>query len=196
VPTPHLALVDQTSEFEAAVGGWWSIRILGPIGQTFTPAFAGLDAIEVWTADQWQADCSGRGPELRLHIHEAAIDGPIVGSSLSANLPNCFQGVTYFSFPTLVPLTPGKAYLIEIMQAASGNWGVVWQQQPDPYADGGSIVQGQPAQGDVWFRTGLADLTPLTEAYCMDGLWQHVSRSDGTRFDQQADCLQYLNAGQ
>lgn len=194
--TQRLALVDQASEFDTTTSGWWSLHILEPVGQTFTPEFAGLDAVEVWTADQWRADCTGRGPNLQLRLREARIDGPIIGSSLSASLPNCYQGVTYFSFPTLVPLTPGQPYLIEIVQEATTNWGVVWQQQPDPYADGGSIVKGEPSEGDVWFRTGLAQLTPVNEGYCADGLWQHVRRADGTAFDDQDGCRDYVHLGQ
>lgn len=194
-PTTRMAVVDQSSAVDTSRAGWWSIKILGPVGQTFRPSFAGLDAIELWTEDQWDAECAGTGASLRVNIREATIEGPLVASSSPAVLPDCFKGITYFGFPVLVAVTPDKLYVIEVVVTSEDNWGVVWQQVPDSYPRGKSIVLGASGDADLWFQEGLRNSTPLTEAYCQNNLWQHVKRADGSAFRDQGDCIQYVNTG-
>jgi hypothetical protein len=194
-PTTSMAVVDQSSVVDPSRAGWWSIKTLGPIGQTFRPTFAGLDAIELWTEDQWDAECSGPGASLLVNLREATIEGRLVGSSSPAVLPDCFKGVTYFGFPALVALTPDKAYVIEVVITSGDNWGVVWQQVPDSYPRGKSIVLGASGDADLWFHAGLRNPTPLTGAYCQNNFWQQVRRTDGSAFSDQADCIQYVTTG-
>ena len=195
-PIIRLAAVDQSSIVDTSRAGWWSIKTLGPIGQTFRPSFSCLDAIGLWTEDQRDAECSGTGARLQVNIREATIEGPLVGASSPAVLPDCFKGVTYFGFPTLVALTPAKVYVIEVVVTSEENWGVVWQQVPDSYPRGNSIVLGISGNADLWFQEGLRNSTPLTEAYCRNNLWQHVIRSDGSTFKDQSDCTRYASTGQ
>jgi hypothetical protein len=195
-PTTRIAIVDQSSAINTSHAGWWSISTLGPVGQTFRPSFAGLDAIELWTEDQWDEECSGAGARLQVNIHEATIDGPLVGSSSPIVLPDCFKGITSFGFPSLIALTPGGVYAIEVGVTSGDNWGVVWQQVPDAYLHGESIVQGTASDADIWFQAGLRNSTPLSEAYCQNDLWPHVKRADGSAFRNQGDCVQYVNTGQ
>ena len=195
-PTTRLAIADQSSAVDTSRAGWWSIKTLGPVGQTFRPSFAGLDTIELWTEDQWDAECSGVGARLQVKLHEAAIDGLLVGSSSPVVLPDCFKGITSFGFPSLIALTPDKVYAIEVVVMSGDNWGVVWQQLPDSYPRGESIVLGAASNADIEFQEGLRNSTPLTEAYCRNNLWQHVMRANGSVFKDQGDCIQYVNAGQ
>ncbi len=194
--TTRMAIVDQRSVVDMGRAGWWSIQALRPIGQTFKPSVAGLDAIELWTEDQWDEECSGAGARLQVNIHEATIDGLAVGASSPVVVPDCFKGITFFGFPSLIALTPGKVYVIEVVVTSGDNWGVVWQQVPDSYPRGASVVLGTASNGDIWFQEGLHDSTPLTEAYCQNNLWQHVKRADGSAFRNQGDCIQYVNTGQ
>ncbi len=194
--TTRLAVVDQSSAVDPSRAGWWSIKTLGPVGQTFRPSFAGLDAVELWTEDQWDAECSGAGARLQVNLREATLDGPLVGSSSPVVLPDCFKGITFFSFPSLLAVTPDKVYIIEVLVTSGDNWGVVWQQVPDAYPRGESMVLGASGHGDIWFQTGLRNLAPPTEAYCQNNLWQHVRRVGGSAFKDQTDCIQFLHAGQ
>jgi hypothetical protein len=194
-PTTRLAVVDQSSVVDTSRAGWWSIKTLGPVGQTFRPSFAGLDAVELWTEDQWDAECSGVGARLKVNLHEAAIDGPLVGSSSPIVLPDCFKGIAFFGFPSLIAVTPDKVYVMEVVVTSGDNWGAVWQQVPDAYPRGESMVLGASGNGDIWFQEGLRDFAPRTEAYCQNNLWQHVRRADGGAFKDQGDCLQYVNTG-
>jgi hypothetical protein len=193
--TTRLAIVDQSSIVDSDRAGWWSIQTLGPIGQVFRPSFAGLDAVELWTEDQWDAECSGMGASLQVNIREAAIDGVIVGSSLPVVLPDCFKGITLFSFPSFITVTPDILYVIEVTATLEDNWGVVWQQVPDSYPHGEAIVLGESGDADIWFQEGLRNSTPLTEAYCQNSLWQHVQRADGSGFRDQNDCIRFVNTG-
>ncbi len=194
--TSRLAIIDQSSPVDTSRAGWWSIKTLWPVGQTFKPSFAGLDAIELWTEDQWKATCSGTGATLQVNLREAMIDGPLVGSSFPVVLPDCFKGITFFGFPSLIALTPDQTYAIEVVVTSDDNWGVVWQQAPDSYPRGESIVLGGSGAGDIWFQEGLGSPTPLTEAYCQKSLWQDVRRADGSTFRNQAECTQYANTRQ
>ena len=194
-PAARLAIVDQSSVVDTSRAGWWSIKALGPVGQMFRPSFAGLDAVELWTEDQWDAECSGVGARLQVNLHEAAIDGPLVGSSAPVVLPDCFKGIAFFGFPSLIALTTDEVYVVEVVVTSEDNWGVVWQQVPDSYPRGESIVLGAAGNSDIWFREGLRNSTPRTEAYCQSNMWQHVRRADGGAFKDQGDCLQYVNAG-
>ena len=194
-PTARLAVVDQSSVVDTSRAGWWSIKALGPVGQTFRPSFAGLDAVELWTEEQWDAQCSGAGARLQVNIREAAIDCPLVGSSVPVVLPDCFKGIAFFGFPSLVALTPDKDYVVEVFVTSKDNWGVVWQQVPDSYPRGQSIVLGTSGNSDIWFQEGLRNSNPLTETYCQNNLWQHVRRADGSAFKNQGDCIQYVNTG-
>ena len=194
VPTPitRLAIVDQSSVVDTSRAGWWSLQALKPIGQTFMPTFAGLDALELWTEDQENEECSsGAGERLQANLHAAALDGPLVGMSEPVVIPSCFRGMTFFGFPSLIPLTPGKVYVIEIVVISGDNLGVVWQQDPDAYPRGESIVRGLAGKTDVWFQEGLRTSTPPTEAYCQNNLWQQVKRADGSAFQSQDECMQY-----
>ncbi len=194
-PAKDLAVVDQSSKFDASRGGWWSIATLGPVGQTFVPTISGLDAVALWTEDQWRSECVGIGVALQVSIRERSIDGAIIGSSSIVTLPDCFTGATRFAFPSLIRLAPGKLYVIEVMVVSGHNWGVVWQQFPDPYPAGNSIVHGEVGDSDVWFQEGLAKSSPPTRAYCEDGLWQSLKRSNGSTFKDQNDCIQFAEAG-
>jgi hypothetical protein len=194
-PTIRLAVVDQSSAVDTSRAGWWSIEALGPVGQTFKPGFAGLDAIELWTEDQWDEECSGVGARLQVSVRAAAIDGPLVGTSSPVVVPDCFKGITFFGFPALITVTPGKVYVIEVVVSAGDNWGVVWQQVPEPYSHGESIVRGATSNSDIWFQEGLRASTPPTESYCQNNLWQQVKRADGSTFGGQDDCIQYVNTG-
>ena len=194
-PTARIALVDQSSDVDVNRAGWWSIKTLGPIGQTFRPSFAGLDAIELWNEDQWDEECSGPGSRMQVNIREAAVGGPLLGSSSPVLLPDCFKGITIFGFPSLITLTPDKVYVIEVTVTSEDNWGVVWQQAPDSYPRGESIVLGASSNADIWFKEGLQNSSPLTEAYCQHNLWQHVKRADGSGFKNEGDCIQYVNTG-
>ncbi len=191
----RLAVADQSSAVDTSRAGWWSIKALGPVGQTFKPSFAGLDAVELWTEDQWDGECAGAGARLQVNLREAAIDGPLLGSSSPVVLPDCFKGIAFFGFPSLIALTPGKVYVVEVVIMSGDNWGVVWQQISDAYPRGESVVLGAGGHSDIWFREGLRNSTPLTEAYCQNNLWQHVRRAAGGAFKDQSDCIQYVATG-
>jgi hypothetical protein len=191
-PITRLAIIDQSSLIDTSRAGWWSIKTLGPVGQTFRPALAGLDAIEVWTEDQWTADCAGTGVTLQVNLRETAIEGSLIAASLPTVLPRCFEGIAHFDFSTLAALTPDKEYVVEVVVLSEDNWGVAWQQIPDSYPRGTSIVLGALSDADLWFQEGLRDLTPPIEAYCLNNLWQHVRRADGSVFKDEDDCIQYV----
>ncbi len=193
--TTRLAIVDQSNAIDTTRAGWWSLQMLSPVGQTFKPELAGLDAVELWLEAQREEGCSAGEAWLQVNIREDAIDGPLVGTSRPSMVSGCDQGDVFFDFPALVTLKIGKLYVLEILVSSASNWGVVWQQIPDSYPRGEALVLGSVGNADLWFQEGLLHPTPITAAYCQDNLWQHVKRTDGSRFTDRNDCEQYITAG-
>jgi hypothetical protein len=188
-----VVVVDQ--ENTCCVALLQSIQGFTPIGQEFIPTFAALDAVELRTVDF--AGAVGGTATLRVNIREGTITGRIVGTSATLTLPPGFSGITEFGFPTLVPLSPGRRYVLEMVAVSGANWGVASSGGPNStYPSGNQILHGHPqSDNDLWFREGLARATPLKRDYCRDSLWQRLNRTDGSRFRNQGDCIQYVNTG-
>lgn len=192
-----IGVVDQSNVVQIYLHN--SIQHFSPIGQSFTPMLAGLDVVELWTADfTWN---NGFGVEIYVNIREANIYGPILGTSYILQLPDSFQGVTRFTFPSLVSLTPGQLYVIEVIAVGGDawivyyNWGIGSGGGPySTYPGGTWILNGvEIPENDLWFREGLANPTPQSSAYCKGGLWAYLTRVDRTFFKNQGDCIQYVN---
>jgi len=177
-----------------------SIQYFSPIGQSFTPTLPGLDTVELWTEDfAWD---NGYGVDLYVNIREGSIYGPILGTSHPLSLPDNFQGVTHFSFPALVSLKPGRAYVMEVVVVDGdnwilrSNWSVASPGGPDTYPRGNWILNGQEFPGnDLWFQEGLASTVPQSTAYCRNNLWASLTRPDGKRFKNMGDCMQFIKVG-
>jgi len=172
----------------------YNIDLLKPIGQEFTPTLHALDAIELFIDD---ANCSATGSmggSLKVVIHEGTIDGPIIGTSKVATFPSCFYNVLRFEFPSFIPLTPGKKYVMEPVYV-SGNTSTVYVDKgPTPLYQPGSLVfQGALEAGmDMWFREGLATFIARKEEQAKKGGWRKLVRADGTPFKSEQDCLLYI----
>jgi hypothetical protein len=194
-----IGVVDQSNV--VSIGFLHSIQYFSPIGQSFTPMLAGLDVVELWTEDSTLDN--GFGVEIYVNIREANIYGPILGTSYLLQLEDSFQGVTRFIFPSLVSLTPGKLYVIEVIAVGGEawivyyNWGIGSSGGPySTYPGGTWILNGEEVpENDLWFREGLANPTPQSSAYCKNGLWAYLTRANSTFFKNQGDCLQYVNTG-
>lgn len=195
-----IGVVDQANVVPARLLD--SIQWFSPIGQSFTPVIACLDVIEMWTEDF--TILNGNGAGLYVNIRESTIYGPILGTSHVLQLPDSFSGLTHFTFPSLVTLTPGRVYVIEVV-ALGGiawivyyNWGIGSGGGPESTYPGGTwILNGEEIpNNDLWFREGLANTTPQTSAYCKNGVWAYLTREDGRSFKNQGDCIQYVNTGQ
>jgi hypothetical protein len=176
-----------------------SIQYYSPIGQSFTPMLPGLDVVELMTADFTYNN--GYGAKLYVNIRESTIYGPILGTSNLLELPDNFSGVTHFTFPTLVHLTPGKLHVIEIVAEGGTawivyyNWGVGSQGGPISTYEGGTwILEGiEYPNNDLWFREGLASTMPLSAAYCKKSMWNYLVQANGSHFKSQGDCMRYVN---
>jgi hypothetical protein len=210
-----IAVVDQTHIVDYPVyGGHFSIQILSPVGQSFTPMISGMDAVDLWTEDF--ANGNGYGAELYVNIREATIYGTILGTSDTLQLPDNypfhqypFSYGTHFTFPSLISLTPGEVYVIEVVVVggldwewiALHNWGVASFGYADSpgyvdYAGGMQIVNGVESPGsDLWFQEGLASSIPQTREYCKNGLWAYLSRAHGSRFKNTGECMKYVQTG-
>jgi hypothetical protein len=210
-----IAIVDQTHIVDCRFGCLHqSVQYFSPVGQSFTPTIPGLDAVDLWTEDF--ANGNGYGAELYVNIREATIDGTIVGTSDTLQLPDNFpfhqypfSYGTHFTFPSLISLTPGEVYVIEVVVIggldwewiALHNWGVASFGYADSpgyvdYPGGMQIVNGTEISGsDLWFQEGLATSIPQTREYCKNGLWAYLSRADGSSFKNTGECMKYVQTG-
>lgn len=187
-----IGVVDQANVVDVRLED--SIQGFSPIGQSFTPMLSGLDVVELWTMDFDSGNVPG--VELYVNIRQSTIDGPILGTSNLLQLPDNFSGETHFTFPSLVRLTPGELYVIEVV-AVGSDWGIGSSGGPSSTYPGGTwIIMGVAGDNnDLWFREGLANTTPQSSDYCKKDLWASLSRADGSAFKNQGDCIQYVNTG-
>jgi hypothetical protein len=193
-----IALVDQSAGFDPnTVSVYQNLVSFTPMGQEFTPTLPALDAAELLV----NAYMCNTGPSLQVNIREATIRGPIVGrSSPFVPVKNNFHGIARFDFPTLVRVTPGSLYVIEAVDVSGKAFpcveSMVGVVNLNLYPGGRQILSGEPQTSEgLFFREGLARANPLTTDYCMEDLWQHLSRADGSAFRNQGDCIQFVNTG-
>ena len=193
-----IAIVDQSQEI--GLGTFRNIVGYAPLGQEFTPSLPGLDAVELYL----NGFMCELGPYLQVNIREGAITGPIIGqSSPFTPSQNYFSGAVHFAFANVVRLSPGKLFVMELVDISGKEFPCVESiigssgGRPDnPYIDGDAINWGMTLPGDdLWFREGLASAIPLTRDYCKNDLWHYLSRADGSAFKNQGDCIQFVNTG-
>lgn len=146
-------VVDQRNDnFEP--GLFNNIEFFTPIGQEFVPRFNSLNVVELYTDDF--GGTNGLGASLFTNIRFDTIVGTIVGTSSLVTLPDNFEGITQFNFPSFVSLNPNQRYVIEVRVASGDVWAVASSGGPNStYPDGRWIIQGQPRENnDLWFREG------------------------------------------
>ena len=137
---------------------------------------------------------NGLGVDLQVKIREKTITGNIIGTSEITSVPDEFDGVVAFNFPSFIPLTPSNLYVIDITYIKGDNFGIGGGF--NDYPSGCAIVLGQTVSTeDIWFAEGFANSVPLTKDYCMNGLWQYMKRVDGTTFKNQGVCIGYIKSG-
>jgi hypothetical protein len=103
--------------------------------------------VELWTRD---FSYGGSGARLVVNIRESTIYGPILGTSNILQLPEGFYGVTHFTFPSVVPLTPGQKYVIEVVVVAGGSWAFY-----DSWAVQSSGGPYSTYPGETWIVSGV-----------------------------------------
>lgn len=156
--TAHPFTVDQSNVVDVRSGGF-SIPVSGPIGQEFRPTLHSLDVVELFTSTP--APLPG-GASLFVDIRQGTIGGLILGTSSTVSLPDFFQGVTHFDFPSSVSLVPGNLYIIAARLLSGLNWTVGTTVFPT-YPDGAAIIFGERFPGiDLWFQEGPAVPEPST----------------------------------
>ena len=149
-----------------------------PIGQEFTPSLAGLDFVDLRVVD-FGSD-TGPGTDFHLQIRQGSILGTVVGTSETVFVPdntNLGGGdiITRFLFPSVVALTPGSLYVIDVLQQApssgTGNFGITAGALGGTYAGGSALVGGSAINRDFIFAEGLTTAAvPEPAAAAMLGL--------------------------
>lgn len=147
-------------------------------GQEFVPTLPELDFFDYFTADLNPDDAMG--VTLRVEIRSDSPLGPIVGTSKETSLPNRFEGVTHFRFPSLVPLVPTSRYVaIVSIRSGASDWELTLDnnQLLDDYPRGRLFFSGLPYEQriginintDAWFREGLIIPEPSAIRLCVLG---------------------------
>jgi hypothetical protein len=188
-------LIDQANEVLHQQYSY-NIGFLKPIGQEFFPTLHALDAVELIIDDANCSEAGGTGGSLKVAIHEGEITGPVIGTSKTTSFPNCFYNIIRFEFPSFIPLTPGKKYVIEPVYV-SGNTSTVYVDKgPSPlYKQGNFIFQGAPEpEMDMWFREGLSKSIAQKSAQAKNGGWKKLVRANGTPFKSERECLSYIKS--
>jgi hypothetical protein len=131
------------------------------IGQEFTPAKGGIVAVEVLMEDFFNLGAD----TVTANIKSGTIGGVIAGSS-SRFLPQDLAGGAEwirFEFPSVVSVTPGQIYVLEL-DANTSTHG--WRYSTmNPYASGqGFLLGGAQQNSDFTFRTYSA--SPMGDVDC------------------------------
>jgi hypothetical protein len=160
------------------------------IGQEFTPELGGLDAVVLWAQSGPEVDTT-----VQVVIRRGTITGPVVGASQETPVAAGTIGEIEFAFPSLVPLMPGKVYVLELLSVDNVSWYVQYDNDGS-YPGGRAVTNGTPSESlDLWFQEGLLDTEPQDGNYCKRDLWSIMTRADGTVFRNQGACLRYVNTG-
>ena len=199
-----VGLVNQATTFvvdQAATGfpiTWTQNIAFIQVGQEFTPSLRGVNFVELLMED---AECltfpppHGNSPlQVSLLIHRDTIEGAVIGQSVIVSLAPCFDDVARFEFPSIVPLVPGRMYVIELIYEG-GRMALASSSTTDVYPGGTHISDGvRILDSDLWFREGL--LLPLAtdREQCKHGGWAAVMSLDGSLFDNQGQCIRYVNS--
>jgi hypothetical protein len=162
--------------------------LAGPRWQTFVPGLTGLDVVELKLSGSGIVD--GVQEVLQVQIHDGAPTGAVLGSSLQVVLPDAFvMSVVHFDFPSVVSLTPGNSYAIQLapVSPTSTSRSVRLSVLSDLYPSGQYYTSPEApssGSGDMWFRTGLHVPEPSTLALSAAALlalsysaWRRKSRS-------------------
>lgn len=198
-PLQEQFIVDQSAT-PSTLDWWQNIAQIPQIGQEFTPTLTSVNFVELFMKD---AECATTPPphgdaalQVKVNIHGATINGPVIGASIVASLAPCFDDIARFQFPSVVPLVPGSVYVLEPVYVG-GREAMVGAAVSDTYSGGAAISLGQRyTNSDLWFREGILVSIATTREDCKNGGWQQLTRADGTMFKNQGDCIKFVNKSQ
>ena len=137
----------------------WDLKNGFPVAQEFVPQLAGLDFVDL-VMGSVEVD---PGATFQVTIRQSQITGTVLGTSEAVQgFGQAAPSIAHFTFASTVPLTPGNAYVLELLYAPSR-----WTVGADPsaaYADGRMIGGGGSLDNyDLWFREGIG----VPEASCL-----------------------------
>jgi VCBS repeat-containing protein len=139
-----------------------------PMGQEFKPALSSLSFVDLVIADA--GSDIGPGANFLVKIHSGTITGAVLGTSgtvFVADNTNITgtSNYTHFTFGSAIALSPGSAYVLEVVQTGSvvpGNSNfMLTSDNPsgaNVYTPGRGIIHGTPVTTnlDFLFREGTA----------------------------------------
>jgi hypothetical protein len=137
-----------------------------PWGQSFTPAFPGVDFIRLMFSDGNVND--GLGATIHVELLSGSISGPIIETTPQLTMPNLFRGTASFFFPSTVPLTPGTKYYFRPILDSGGTWNI--ESGSFSYTGGNAYNNGSiSGGGQLWFREGIIVPEPTSTALLLIG---------------------------
>jgi hypothetical protein len=159
---------DQQSAFSDSTLGETSGLITAnqPIGQSFTPSLSSVGFIKLQLYEGNSGAGSGTG--VYLNLRSGSITGPILGSTDPVFLLNGWlAGYVTFTFPTVVPVTPGVTYYFQPV-VQSGEWTVGAYNPSYNYPGGSLILRGVPnPASDLLFREGIIVPEPSSASFLL-----------------------------
>jgi len=128
------------------------IQSNSPIGQSFIPSLSAVGFIRLCLDDVNKGN--NLGATVYVNLHQDSITGPIIGSTQPVFMPDSFENLTNFFFPTPVAVTPGTTYYFEPVVQSGDSWYVVAYNFG--YTGGTAYYKGLADPfTDLWFREGV-----------------------------------------
>jgi hypothetical protein len=154
----------QTTRLDALL----SAESFAPLGQSFVPSFNTLNFIELRMVD---SGGFGYGSSIYLNVREDSIDGPIIATSETLFLEDCFNfeegpgcgkgggpsALVRFNFPLDVPVIAGETFVFEVVKLPGGDGVNVGRSYSDQYPNGGYYNRGVFSSADLWFIEGFSE---------------------------------------
>ncbi len=149
---------DETLNQKAVNATPWAsdatVLSLSPLGQGFVPQQPTLRAIEFWLHD---IDTGLANDPMQVIVHEGAIDGPVVATSVDVTpFDGVFtSGMVRFDFPADIDVVVGNLYVFEVV-APNGRAGPAHWDAANPYPAGDGYIWGG-LQNGAYAGTGVYD---------------------------------------
>jgi len=129
-----------------------------PAGQSFIPMLSSIALIEIQLFDRNYPD-SGPGATISINLHSGSINGTLLGTTESIDLPANSFGTYDFFFNTPIAVSPGTPYYFQPVESGGGDFGteITFLQ----YAGGDAVQSGvSRTDRDLWFREGIVSTVP------------------------------------
>ena len=162
--TQGTLVYDQQASPGNLASGGATIQNQQPMGQSFTPSLSAVGFVQFMFLDS----TGNQGATVYINLLSDSITGSVVAATSPVFMPNGFNGITNFFFPSNVSVQSGVEYFFRPVLLSGDNTGL--KADIFNYSLGTAIFVGQPSNAgvDFWFREGI--VVPEPSSFALLGI--------------------------